>query len=179
MHLTERAAAWSRTRSSRGSPECGSPDEPAPTALSGFTRRPASAGTADFASNPVDHPRGPTFLCALLGGRESPAHTSEPRSQGKPGIPAVSVRLGLSVGLSVTKRGSHPHRMHRNLLHCNDFRVGRRGLEPRTYGTKAFPTALQKAEYQAIATDSDSPRPSQKRPDPSRKGQHPEHERAM
>jgi len=58
-------------------------------------------------------------------------------------------------------------------------RVGRRGLEPRTYGLKAFPITLHITEYQAIATDSDAPRPSQNHPGPSRRGHRPEHERAM
>ena len=54
-----------------------------------------------------------------------------------------------------------------------------RGLEPRTYGLKAFPITPQGTEYQAIATDSGPPGPSQNHPGPSRKGHHPEHERAM
>jgi hypothetical protein len=58
-------------------------------------------------------------------------------------------------------------------------RVGRRGLEPRTYGLKAFPITPQRAEYQAIAMDFGPSRPSQKHPGPSRKGHCPEHERAM
>ncbi len=57
--------------------------------------------------------------------------------------------------------------------------VGRRGLEPRTYGLKAFPITPHTAEYQVIATDSGSPLRSQNHPGPSRKGHHPEHERAM
>ena len=58
-------------------------------------------------------------------------------------------------------------------------RVGRRGLEPRTYGLKAFPITPKTTEYQAIAMDSDPPGPSQNHPGPSRKGQRTEHERAM
>ena len=67
----------------------------------------------------------------------------------------------------------------RNLLQHNDFRVGRRGLEPRTYGLKAFPITPQEAEYQAIAMDFGALRPSQYHPGPSRKGHRPGHERAM
>jgi hypothetical protein len=67
----------------------------------------------------------------------------------------------------------------RNLLQRNNFLVGRRGLEPRTYGLKAFPITPLGAEYQAIATDFGTSGPSQNHPGPSRKGQRTEHERAM
>ena len=36
-------------------------------------------------------------------------------------------------------------------------KVGRPGLEPGTYGLKAFPITPQKAEYQVIATNSSPP----------------------
>jgi len=52
-------------------------------------------------------------------------------------------------------------------------RVGRRGLEPRTYGLKAFPITPQKAKYQTIATGfqptqtiPEAPRPVKKGPPP-------------
>ena len=48
------------------------------------------------------------------------------------------------------------------LTMTRDFtQVGRRGLEPRTYGLKTFPIAPQATEYQAIATDPGAPGPSQ------------------
>jgi hypothetical protein len=101
------------------------------------------------------------------------AHTGSPRN-------TREVRLGLFLGLNGHFLLAEWEMLGPKVVDYQHFsEVGRRGLEPRTYGLKAFAITPHTAEYQAIATDSDSPRPSQNHPRPSRKGHRPEHERAM
>lgn len=59
----------------------------------------------------------------------------------------------------------------RNLLQRNDFRVGRRGLEPRTYGLKVSPCMTLGFKMSFSTNDSGSARTTQTHRDQPRKGQ--------
>ena len=94
----------------------------------------------------------------------NPLHRNDFREPLRSRPEAIPREMG--TGMGTVARGTG-RRVHRTPVQRNDFRVGRRGLEPLTYGLKAFPITPQTTGYQAIATDSGPPGLSQNHPGPS------------
>ena len=63
------------------------------------------------------------------------------------------------MGLSVIKPPGAPLRNRRNLLQPNYLRVGRRGLEPRTYGLKVRSSTVELATLDSVQMRGLQPEP--------------------